>query len=162
MNSLLWYVINQQKCISVKYVWSYIIHWHVLAAYATIIRVSYKNTNNIQIIADIYIYCLYSCMTPWWWSQKRQTCRWVVIYNKTYFADVHWLVYCIVYIYIYILYCTNMEHMKFLVMNFIIFVLSRFRNNILAANKFNHMWKNEIWCWTEIFEISAWNHDIVS
>jgi len=26
-------------------------------------------------------------------------------------------------------------------MNYIIFVLSRFKNNVLAENKFNHTWK---------------------
>jgi len=39
---------------------------NMFVASATVIRVTYKNTK-IYKYQQLFVYCLYSCMTPWWW-----------------------------------------------------------------------------------------------
>jgi hypothetical protein len=98
----------------------------------TIISVSYKTTNNIQIFANIYILFVFLYDTLMMVAEvTNMSVNSNTVYDKTYFADN-------------ILYCTNMGHIKFSIINFIMFVLSRFRTDLLTAKPFNRIRENEI------------------
>ena len=95
----LWCVIQQQVHVNIvcntaanvrQYVvLSYIIYWRVSVTSVTIIRVLYRNTNKNTNTLFVFLYNTLIMV-----AEAIETCRWI-IYDKTYFIDGQFLVYCI-------------------------------------------------------------------